>query len=73
MDFTKLSHSKHLFFIKVEVSLKLAVVPRLAESQMTEAFLAEKYMAEKQGFPYMTEYLNWPNLYWLNRNWPKLN
>ena len=27
-----------------------SVVPRMAES-----FLAKKYMAEKQGFPYMTE------------------
>ena len=27
------------------------------ESQMTE-----KYMAEKQGFPYMAEYLDWLNL-----------
>ena len=27
------------------------------KSQMTE-----KYMVKKQGFPYMAEYLDWPNL-----------
>ena len=32
------------------------VVPRMAE-----AFLAEKYMSAKQGFPYMAEYRNWLN------------
>ena len=30
-------------------------------------------MAEKQGFPFIAEYLNWPNLIWPNCNWPNLN
>ena len=30
-------------------------------TRMTEVFLAEKYMAKKQGSPLMAEYLNWPN------------
>ena len=29
-------------------------------ARMAEAFFAEKNMAEKQGFSYMTEYLDWP-------------
>ena len=38
----------------------LGAVPRMAEA----------FLAAKQGFPYMAEYLNWPNLNWPNLNWP---
>ena len=35
--------------------------------------MAEENMAEKQRFPYMAEYLNWPNRNWPNLNQPNLN
>ena len=58
--YIKIYFLNFLVFIKetpnTEPKYLYSVVPRMAE----------EFLAEKQGFPYMTEYLNWPNLNWPN-------
>ena len=53
---------------KIILMLSFAILKLILKNfekfRKAEAFLAEKNMVEKQGFPYMADCLNWPNLIW---------